>query len=263
MKYVFLILFLAHSAAKAQNPGPRLTAMGSGGTAISDIWALQQNPAGIAELKAPIIAVAYEKHFLDADVSTQNAVFVLPFRRNVLGASLERYGFSEFNEQKVGVYYARRFGDSFSMAIGFRYYQLNITQYGSAEAFTLDVGFQLKVTNEFTIASHIANPNQSRYNNLQGSNLPAKLSLGGSFKVSDRLLMSADLMKLLKYPPDFMTGIEYNIIQWMSLRGGVSVNPLKQYTGFGIRHRKIQFDVSVASHPNLGYSPQVALAYEF
>lgn len=263
MKYVFLFLLLLHKEAHGQNPGPRLAAMGSGGTALSDIWSLQQNPAGIAELKRPMIAVAYEKHFLDAEVSTQNAVFAVPFRRNVLGVSFERYGFSEFNEQKVGVCYAKRFGDSFSMAIGLRYYQQNISQYGSAKAFSIEVGFQLKVTNEFTIASHIANPNQSRYNNLQGSILPAKLSLGGSFIFSDRLVMIVDVRAHLKYPPEGMTGIEYNIIKWFSLRGGVSVNPIKQYTGFGISYNKLQVDVSVASHPSLGYSPQVALGYEF
>ncbi|WP_411274991.1 hypothetical protein [Daejeonella sp.] len=263
MKYVFLLLFSAHAVANGQNPGPRLAAMGSGGTAVSDIWSLQQNPAGIAELRKPKMAVAFERRFLDAEVSTQNAVFAFPFRNNVLGVSLERYGFSEFNEQKVGLCYAKRFGNTFSMAIGLKYYLLNITEYGSAKAFTVEVGFQLKVTDDFTIASHIANPNQSQYNNLKTSILPAKLSFGGSFKVSDRLLMTADIMKLLKYPPDFMTGIEYNIIPWFSLRGGVSVNPFKQYAGFGISYNKMQVDISVASHPSLGYSPQIGLGYEF
>jgi len=263
MKYAFLFFLLVNGRVNGQNSGPRLTGMGSGGIAVTDIWALQQNPAGIAELKRPMLAVAYEQHFLDPEVSTQCAVFILPYLRNVIGISAEKYGFSEFKEQKVGISYAKSFGDSFRLAIGLRYNQLNVSQYGSAKAFTIEMGFQLKVNRALTIASHIANPNQSQYNNLPGSTLPVKLTVGGSFRFSDRLLMIADVRKFLKYPMDGMTGIEYNFIKWFSLRGGVSMNPFKQYTGFGINYNQMQLDVSVASHPSLGYSPQIALGYEF
>jgi hypothetical protein len=263
MKYLFFLIFLVHREANAQNPGPRLTGMGSGGTAITDIWSLQQNPAGIAELKRTMLAIAHEQHYFDPELSTQSAVFVVPYFRNVLGISFERFGFSEFRDQKIGIAYAKRFGDSFSMAIGLRYYQLSISRYGSAKALTIEVGFQLKVNNEFTIASHITNPNQSKYNNQQGSTLPVKLSLGGSFRFSDRLIMIADVRKVLKNQADGMTGIEYNIVKWFSLRGGVSMNPFKQYAGFGTNFNNMKLDVSVSSHPVLGYSPQFALGYEF
>jgi len=263
MKYVLLFLFLINARANGQNPGPRLAAMGSGGAALSDVWSLQQNPAGIAALKRPMVAIAYERHFMDAEVSTQNVVFVVPFRRNGFGLSFEKYGFNEFKEQIIGVCYAKGFGESFRMAIGLKYYQLNILNYGSAKAVTIEVGFQFKVSDKFTIASHIANPNLSQYNSLQGSNLPARLTLGTAFRFSDRLSMIADIRKLFRHPVDGMTGIEYNITKWFSLRGGVSVNPFNQYTGFGINFNKMQIDFSVASHSSLGYTPQIALGYEF
>ena len=263
MKYVLVFLLLMYARANGQNPGPRLAAMGSGGAALSDVWSLQQNPAGIAELKRPIVAIAYERHFMDAEVSTQNVVFVVPFRRNGIGLSLERYGINEFKEQIIGLNYAKGFGESFRMAIGLKYYQLNILNYGSAKAVAIDAGFQLKVSDKFTIASHMANPSLSKYKSLQGSNLPARLTLGTAFRFSDRLSMIVDIRKYFRHPVDGMTGIEYNIMKWFSLRGGVSVNPFKQYTGFGINFNKMQIDVSVASHPSLGYTPQVALGYEF
>ena len=75
--------------------------------------------------------------------------------------------------------------------------------------------------------------------------------------------MVADVRKLLNYPVDFSTGIEYNLMRWVSLRGGVSINPFKQYTGIGITYNKIQLDIAVTSHPTLGFSPQIALTYEF
>ena len=263
MKYIFLFFLLLHFKVNGQNPGPRLVAMGSGGTAIQDIWSLQQNPAGVADLKRPALAIAYERHVLVHDISTQTALFVFPYRRNVLGFSFERYGINEYTEQKAGLSYARRFGESFRLGIGFKYYQLSISQYGSAKALSVEAGFQLNVTDKFIIASHIANPDRSRYEDFSGSNLPVKLSFGASYRFSDRILMITDFRKLLNYPLDVMTGIEYNLIKWFSLRGGASANPFKQYTGFGITYNKIQLDVAVASHPSLGYSPQISLGYEF
>lgn len=240
-----------------------LGAMGSGGTAVSGIWSLQRNPAGISELKMPTLAIAYERHFLDEEVSTQTALFALPARGSVFGVSFESYGLYEYKEQQAGFFYSKSFGNAFRLAVGLRYHQLNISQYGSAKAYSVEVGFQLKVTNEFTIASHIANPSRSRYNDISNSSLPVKLSIGGSCRLSDRILMIADVRKVLNYPLDVMTGIEYNVVKWFSLRGGVSANPFKQYTGFGINYNKFQIDVAVASHPTLGYSPQIALGYAF
>ena len=263
MKYSFLVLILFHNLVNAQNPGPRLIAMGSGGTAIQDIWSLQQNPAGAAELKKPAFALAYERHLFMPELSTQTALFIIPYRGNVLGFSFESYGITEYREQKAGLSYSRGFGDSFRLAFAIRYFQLNISQYGSAQAVSVEAGFQLNVTDKLIIASHIANPNQSKYQNLSGLNLPVKLSFGLSFILSDRMLMITDIRKELNYPIDGTAGIEYSLIKWFSVRGGISVNPFKQYSGFGVKSKKIQFDFAVASHPSLGYTPQIGFGYEF
>lgn len=263
MRYFLIFLVLIQTRVNGQNPGPMLQAMGSGGTAIPGIWSLQQNPAGISELKRAKFAIAYQQHVLGEDVSTQTALFAIPVRGSVIGVSFNSYGFDEYKEQQAGFFYSKSFGESFRMAIGLKYHQLNISDYGSAKTYSVDVGFQLKVTNEFTIATHVANPGRSRYNNLADSSLPVELSIGGSCMLSDRILMIADIRKVLNYPLDVMTGIEFNLVRWFSLRGGVSAYPFKQYAGFGIKYNKIQVDVAVASHPSLGYSPQIALGYEF
>ena len=263
MKYAWFILLLLNVDSFGQTPGPRLMAMGSGGLAVSDIWSVHQNPAGITVFKRPMLSVAYEQHFLDTEVSTQSAVLVFPILRNAFGLSFQRYGLNEYTEQIAGFCYAKSFGDSFSLAIGLRYYQLSIPQYGSAKAFAFDVGAKLKVTNKFSIGSHVSNPSRSLYNNFSSAALPVKLSLGSSFQLTDKILVVADIRKYLEFPLDGIVGMEYNIIKWMSLRGGLSVNPFKQYTGLGIKHNKIQIDFSVASHLSLGYSPQISLGYEF
>ena len=264
MKYLFLFLILFYTSVSAQkNPGPRSVAMGSAGVSLKDIWSLQQNPSGIAVIEKSKLGIAYERHLLDQELSTQTALFAFLFLKNVIGLSFERYGFTDYREQHAGIAFARKFGNSLNLAIGFKYHQLSIGGYGSSNAFSAEAGFQFDITEKLTLASHIANPGRSRYENLTGSNLPVILSFGAAYRFSNKVLIISDVRKVLNSSTDLRFGLEYTIIPCFSLRGGVSANPFKQYAGFGFNYNHLTVDVSVSSNPILGYSPQIALGYEF
>lgn len=264
MKYTFLLLTLCCTAVMAQkNPGPRSLAMGSAGVALQGIWSLQQNPSGISGTEGPGLGIAYERHFLDQEISSQLALFVVPYSKNVFGVTIERYGFSAYREQHAGIAYARKFGSTLSLAIGFKYHQLSIAGYGSSTALSAEAGFQFAVNENFTIASHLANPGRSRYEDLSGSNIPVKLSFGAAYRFSDKVIIATDVIKILNSSTDTRLGIEYNLIKNFALRGGISANPFKQYGGFGFQYNHLSVDAAVSSHPTLGFSPQIGLAYEF
>ncbi|MEJ7778785.1 MAG: hypothetical protein WKF68_04265 [Daejeonella sp.] len=264
MKYIFLLLILSHTSVNAQkNPGPRYAAMGSAGTALQGIWSMQLNPSGITAIEKPEMALAYERHFLDQDISSQTALFTFPYSGNVFGFNVERYGFTEYMELHAGIAYARKLGRSLSLAIGFKYHQLSIAGYGSASAFSAEAGFQFSVNEKLILASHVANPGRSRYEVLSGSNIPVKLSLGAAYRFSNKVAAACDLIKILNFPTDIRLGLEYSLIQHFSLRGGISANPFKQYAGFGFNYNRLSVDAAVSFHPALGYSPQIGLGYEF
>ena len=108
------------------NLGPRLTAMGNNGAAITDIWSLQANPSAIIRIEKPAVSLNYIKHLFSNEVSTQAFVAVVPFKNNFFGASFQRYGFSEYFESKVGFAYAKRVGDKLSIGINGNYHQIKI-----------------------------------------------------------------------------------------------------------------------------------------
>lgn len=264
MKYIFILLLLFNLSLQAQmNPGPRAAALGTAGTALREAWSLQQNPAGICGVTGPVLSLGYEQYFPDMGLSTRSALFVFPFSRNAVGLSFERYGFSAYQEQNTGIAYAKRFGPSLSLAAGFRYHQLSIPGYGSAGAFSVEVGFQYAVTEYFTLASHVYNPGRSSYSGASGTDIPVKIAFGSTLRFSDKLLLASEIRASLDYPLDAALGLEYSMIGWFALRGGLAANPFKQYGGFGIRYDHISLDGAVSFHPRLGYSPQIALSYEF
>jgi len=264
MKCICLIFILFHTTVIAQiSPGPRSLSMGSAGVTLKDVWSLQHNPAGIAGIQRPIFAVGYERHFSDQDLSTQKAVFAVPFKQHVFGLSIERYGLSEYSEQSAGIAYSRNFSGALALSIILKYHQLSIHKYGSANAISVDAGMQYRLNDKVWIGTHISNPSNSKYQNVSGSIIPVSLSLGVSFEFSDKVLIISDINKVLNATIDTKLGIEYKLINWFALRGGMSANPFKQYAGFGFHYQRFALDVASSSHPDLGYSPNLAFSYEF
>lgn len=264
MVRIGLIILLFHSQLYAQIfPGPRSLALGSASAALTDSWSVQQNPAGISELKSPVLALSYEQHFLDPELSSQNATLVLPFNKHVIGLSFSRYGFSEYLEQSAGFVYARSFSGTLSLAIALRTHQMHISNYGNEAAYSLDAGMQFHLTENILIGSSIRNPGRSGYKDSPGTYLPVSLSVGISCLFGDKVLVLSDIEKVLGNSMNLKSGIEYKPVQSFVIRGGVSLNPYKQHAGFGFYFKGISVDAAITSHPNLGFSPNLGLSYEF
>lgn len=249
--------------AQSMAAGPRITALGSNGAALQDVWSLQSNQAGIAALKRPTASVSYQREYLNPDLNSKAAVLVYPFRHNVLGIGLHSFGFSAYNEQKASFSYAKNFGEKLFASITYNYHQIKISQYGNAKAYSIETGFQYFVSESLLIGAHIANPTRSSYSNQVNASIPVIIELGASYAFSDKLLLNAGVEKIYHSVSDFKAGIEYKPIMWLAFRGGLSANQLKEYAGFGLLYKNFHLDTAIASHPQLGFSPQLAISYEF
>lgn len=246
------------------NLGPRLTAMGESGAAVRDIWSIQANPAGISIINTPSTSLSYAKHLFSNEVSTQAFVAVIPFKNNFAGLSFERYGFSAYNESKIGFAYAKKFGTHLSIAINTNYHQLKISNYGSSAGFSIDVGAIYTIDKEFTIGAFVNNPFKQSYNKTEiSTNIPTVFNIGASYSVSDKVLIATTLSKNLVEKIDVKLGIDYKILDVLSLRGGLSKNPFKQYVGFGLNYKKFLLDMASTYDANLGYAPQIGIGYAF
>lgn len=264
MKFSWLLISLMTTAAQAQvNPGPRFTAMAATGVAMQDSWSLQQNQAGLTGARHPSVSVGFEKLFLGQEVSTQSALFILPYKQQVFGLSFQRYGFSAYNQQQIALAYARDFGNVLSLALDINFHQLQIKGYGSSMAYSVEAGVQYKLNAACRLGAHIANPGQSGFEKGMDALIPVKMEFGVSYQFSDKVLLAAAVEKTLNFNADVRSGLEYRLIDWLALRGGISANPFKQYAGFGLNYQKFRLDMAAQKHASLGYAPQIALAYEF
>ncbi|TCD04197.1 hypothetical protein EZ449_17980 [Pedobacter frigidisoli] len=246
------------------NLGPRLTAMGNNGAAVTDVWALQANPSGITALERPTVSINYIKHLFSNEISTQALVAVIPFKNNFAGASFQRYGFTEYNESKIGFAYAKKFSDKLSIALNGNYHQLKIANYGSSTGFSIDVGALYQFSKEFTFGIFVSNPSKQKFSGKEVlAEIPTSFNIGASYLVSDKVLIATSVSKAINQSIDVSLGIDYKIIDLLSLRGGLSAKPFKQYAGFGLNYKKFLLDMATTYDANLGYAPQIAVGYAF
>jgi long-subunit fatty acid transport protein len=269
MKIIFnlsiLTLILIGKCCLAQNNfGPRLTAMGNNGAAVNDIWSIEANPAGITKLAKPTLAANYARLLADSDLSRQAVAFVLPLKNNFIGFGFNRYGIAQYNEIKAGLAMAKKFGNDLSISVKGNYHQISITNYGSTAGFSVDVGAMYKLNDLLTFGFYINNPSMQAYSTkVIETSIPTVFHLGSSYQFSDKLLLASTISKAIKGKADFNLGLDYKVIEMISLRAGLSVKPFKHYAGFGFNYRNLMIDFAVEDDPNISYTPQIALAYAF
>ena len=117
---------------------------------------------------------------------------------------------------------------------------------------------------EITIGLNITNPAKQNYRNTNASiYIPSSLNIGAAYQISNKVLIATSLTKVSQLKYDVSFGLDYQLIEPISLRGGITMKPFKQYGGVGIEYEKMNLDFAVTSDPNLGYSSQIGISYAF
>ncbi|AFD07139.1 hypothetical protein [Solitalea canadensis] len=243
--------------------GSRIGALANAGASISDLWNISGNPAGFTSIHSFSASIGYESRFLSKEFSTQSAIIGFPVKSNYFGLSFSSFGEQPYTETTSTLSYAKTFGPNFSAGLKFNYHTVSILDYGNVAAYTIEVGMQVKVFPELTLGTHIVNPTREKFGNELQNPLFTILRVGGRYNFSQRTFWVAEIEKTLSFAPVFKTAIEYGLLNALSLRGGVLTNPFRETAGLGLHTANFAMDLGAISHPTLGFSSQMNLAYAF
>lgn len=83
--------------------------MGNASVAISDLWSAFNNQAGLAWLETSHAGVYYENRFLMKELGYKELV-AYPLKSGTIGLSFNHFGYSAYNESKIGLAFAKAFG---------------------------------------------------------------------------------------------------------------------------------------------------------
>lgn len=246
-------------------PAPFL-AMGNAGTAQEGLYSLSTNPAGIHSVKNTSVAVAYQQHYLGADIQSIAAYAATPIATNsYIGINAQSYGIPELTKlNRLGLVYTKLIGGVIASSIALNHHRYYIQDYVDDNNFSLDLGLQWLVNEEIRLGVVYKNVNKSHFKEYVERSISQDLSLGAYYKMSTALALSFDYTWDVLWSLSILHGgFEYSLSDMFFVRGGVSTAPIQYSAGIGVSFGQFKLDVASSFHPHLGSSPQMALLYAF
>jgi len=261
---LFLSFFCLGFSQNGPSPiaGARGAGMGNAALTFTDIHSIFANQAGLAFLKRASATTASERRFNLSDLSSFVAGLAIPTRSGTFGLGVHYFGFSAFNEQKIGLAYARKLLKTFSIGVQFDYLNTKIAEYGNKGVFTFELGLLMRISKNIRLATHLFNPARTKLN--EGENLPTVFSFGGAYRPSEKVVLVVELEKEISFSARVKAGIEYQVQERVYLRTGISTEPTQASFGLGFKIKDgLKIDVASSYHQVLGYSPSAGLSFQF
>lgn len=245
------------------NPvGGRSAGMGYTSVAISDFWSIHNNPAGIAEWSRISAGFYYENRFMMKELGYKNAAFLMPVDIGVLGLSVRQFGYSQYNENKIGIAFARSFGKSLRIGLQIDYLLFSFSDdYKKQHAATFELGIASDITDNLCVAAYLFNPVLTRIKSINKDKIPIIMRVGMLYKLTGDFNMSAEIEEDFNSDFKFRLGVEYEVYKNIYLRCGIQSNPWIICFGTGFSFRNFIIDISSNMHQQLGVSLQSSIIF--
>lgn len=217
------------------------------------------NPAALAQVKHAGFGLYGERRFMLSPLASYCLAAAFPTRLGNFGLQFNYAGYKNFNENRIGLAYARSLGKKFDIGIQFNYYGYRIPGYGNASTINFEAGALLHFTDQLHFGIHIYNPVAGKLGKGSKEKLAAVYKAGLGYDASDHFFVSASVTKEEDKPVSVMAGIQYHFSGLFFVRTGIVSESTVFFAGAGVRWKKLRVDISVSHHPQLGFSPGILL----
>ena len=244
--------------------GGRAAAMGGSSVASQGLWAMQNNPAGMANLEKISFGLYYENRWMLPETAYKCGAFALPTKFGCLGVSFNQFGSSKYNENKIGLAYAKDFGRYLQIGLQLDYLIMKIgNDYGTFQAFTFELGIQSHVTDKLTLGTYIFNPVSFKFKQtLNHEKLPIVFRFGLAYQFTKDFVGQCEIEKNTERSGvSLRGGLEYEVLKNFFIRAGVQSNPGILSFGLGYGIRFAQINVAAQLHNELGASLQIGMIF--
>lgn len=259
----FLFALLSVSSVQSQfSMGATSMSMGQTGVAVpGQSWSLFSN-SSLLQTDGNSVSFYGFRYVGISEITDMAATGIYQTSFGTLGAGIHRYGFNLFNENRIRIAYKNTLG-KFHYGTALNYNHIfQGEDYGSAGAVGIDIGLATELLPDFWFGARATNINQPTYGSSD-EELPRDLALGLSYRLSTSTLFTSEIVKDVRFPLSFRAGIEFEVIENLFARSGVSTNPQTYSAGFGYQTNRIQVNIAVQQHIPLGLSPGIDLGMQF
>ena len=246
--------------------GGRAAAMGGASAASQGLWAMQNNPAGMAHLERISLGLYYENRWMLPETAYKCGAFAVPTKFGVVGLGFNQFGSAKYNENKFGLAYAKAFGRYLQIGLQLDYLLLKAgNDYGKFSAVTFELGIQSQVTDRLTLGTYIFNPvNFSFEQTLNHEKIPVVMRFGLAYRFTKDFVGQCEIEKdTEREGVSLRGGLEYEAVKNLYIRAGAQTNPNLLSFGLGYAIRFAQINVAAQLHNELGASVQIGMVFGF
>lgn len=264
MKLLFIFLLFQSLAFSQILPGAKQIALSHSDVSLgNDVFTLFNNPALLSNIKFREVGVYYSPApFGFNELANGFVAYHEPTNYGSFAIGGMTYGFDLYRESKISLGYSYAINENFKGGLSVNYSMLSITNYGNDGAFTLNLGGTAKVISNLFWGFSIHNFNRATFGSEEGQ-IPTIYQSGFSMIPVEQVQLHAAFEKDLKYNASFRFGINYDLIEYLTIRTGFSTEPSKFSGGIGINYSQFKFDYAVFHHNDLGLTHQIGLIISF
>lgn len=230
---------------------------------FTDVFSFTANQASLARLKSGAMGIYSERRFLLEELNLYSAAVAIPSRQGGFGLQADYFGFSAFNEYRLGLAYGRSLGDKVDLGLQVNYQGLRIPVYGNAATVNAEIGLLLRVTDKITAGVHAFNPVGGKLGKDGSEKIASVYKAGLGYEASSRLLVTAEVVKEEEEPVNVNASLHYQFHDKFFARLGVATETTSSFAGVGMLFKNFRLDLSAGYHPQLGLSPGLVLIYRF
>ncbi len=241
-----------------------ITGIGACSRNYSNVFSFTVNPAALAALKQPGMAVYGERKFLLPELGGYAAAIAMPAKNGNFGLKAAYSGFSDYNETELGLAYARSLGKKLDAGIQFLYHGTRIASgYGSASGMNAELGILVHITEQLHTGIQVRNPATGLFGKNHPERAVSVYQFGMGYEFSEKFFIGAVVVKEEDRPVNLDAGFQYNILPRFWIKAGVATSTASIWAGVGLSKGKFNSEFFTEFHPQLGITPGLLLSFEW
>ncbi len=256
--YLFSFFFLLLVSIQAQDGkyqmGAASSGLGGSSLTITDGWSLFNNVGALGAVDETSAFAAYQNRYNVPGFQVIGGGFVHAMSHATAGIGYYRFGDEIYNQQRVNLAIGNKF-QMVSLGAGINVIQYHAESLATRRRVAFEFGGVAQIIPELSFGAHIFNLKESEV-------VPTVMKAGLSYRPSDQLMINLETEKELGFGEVFKAGLQYQLIEQLSFRTGISTRPFKSAFGFGLVLSGFLFDYAYISNPNLGGIHELSLAYK-
>lgn len=218
----------------------------------------------------PAVLSAAPLHLLYASAEpsrfglSELGTYFIGYERNInfcrAALSFTVFGYDLYHEQTIKLGLSKKIFNNLNGGISLNYNSITIKNYGSSGNISVDAGLVFELTKDINSAFSVTNLTNS---GIGSDRFEQLFNAAVSYRVAKEFLVCLRIEKEKGFDAALFAGFEYEIINSLFIRSGISGNPEMYYCGFGYKHTTISFDYAFSFHNILGSTHSFAIGINF